>query len=109
MMVIEMREAAYEKAFELMDEVKQYGKKQKMVLCALEDALYECYEASKDEDEDWDSSNDEYEDRMDFDFPSDRDDMNYKYSHGMRNYRGMRRNERGYNKDVHMRRSMRNR
>lgn len=48
MMIIEMKEAAYSKAFELLDEIKELGKKKKMVLCELEDAIYECYEASKD-------------------------------------------------------------
>lgn len=93
----------------MMEEAKLYGKKQKMVLCALEDALWECYEASKNENEDLSDSEEEYEDRIDFDVPSDEEDMNYRYSHSMRGYRNMRRNERGYNRNMRMRRSMRNR
>ena len=48
MMIFEMREAAYEKAFELFDEVKDLDKQKKMIMCELEDALYDCYEASKE-------------------------------------------------------------
>lgn len=51
MVIVEFRDAAYDKAFELLDEAKHYSKKTKMTLCALEDAIYECYEASKDDDE----------------------------------------------------------
>lgn len=50
MIVIEMREAAYDKAFELLDEIKDLGKKKKMAICELEDAIWECYEASKDKE-----------------------------------------------------------
>lgn len=53
MMIIEMREAAYDKAFGLLDEIKDLGKKKRMVLCELEDAIYECYEASKDSKEEY--------------------------------------------------------
>lgn len=52
MMVIEMRDSAYDKAFELLDEALHHNKETKMVLCALEDAMYDCYETeSKDEGE----------------------------------------------------------
>ncbi len=47
MVIIEMKEAAYNKAFDLLDEAGELDKKRKMVLCELEDAIYECYEASK--------------------------------------------------------------
>lgn len=47
-----MREAAYDKAFDLLEEIKDLGKKKRMALCELEDAMYECYEASKDKEED---------------------------------------------------------
>jgi hypothetical protein len=57
MVVIEMRDAAYDTAFELLDEAKHSAKKTKLTLCELEDAIYDCYEASKDDRED-----DEYED-----------------------------------------------
>lgn len=51
MMVIEMREAAQDKAFELIDEMKDLGRQKKMVMCELEDTLYDCFEGSEDEDE----------------------------------------------------------
>jgi len=57
MVVIEMRDAAYDTAFELLEEAKHSAKKTKLTLCELEDAIYDCYEASKDEHED-----SEYED-----------------------------------------------
>ena len=50
MMVIEMREAAQERAFELLDEIKDLGREKKMILCELEDTLYDCFE-DKDEEE----------------------------------------------------------
>lgn len=52
MMMIEMREAAQDKAFELLDEVKDLGRQKKMVLCELEDTLYDCFENSEDKSED---------------------------------------------------------
>lgn len=52
MMIIEFRQAAYNKAFDLLESVKDYYKKGKMTLCALEDALEECYEASMESEED---------------------------------------------------------
>ena len=50
MMVIEMREAAQNKAFELLDELHDLGHQKKMVLCELEDTLYDCFEDSKEEE-----------------------------------------------------------
>ena len=49
MVILEMRDAAYDVAFELLDEAKHSAKKTKLTLCELEDAMYECYEASKEE------------------------------------------------------------
>ena len=51
-MVIELRKAAKDKAFDLLDEIKDLGHQKKMVLCELEDALYECFESSEEEYED---------------------------------------------------------
>ena len=51
MVVIEMRDAAYDTAFDLLEEAKHSAKKTKLTLCELEDAMYDCYEASKDESE----------------------------------------------------------
>lgn len=54
MVVIEMRDAAYETAFELINEAKHDVKKTKLTLCELENAIYDCYEASKEMKEDGD-------------------------------------------------------
>lgn len=51
MMVIEMREAAQDKAFELLDELHELGHQKKMVMCELEDTLYDCFEDSEKESE----------------------------------------------------------
>ena len=86
MMLIEMREAAYEKAFGLLDEMKELSKQKKMVMCELEDAIYECYESSKQDDE--------YE-REEDEFESDDQDIEMN----LRNNRGMRRNMRMHHND----------
>lgn len=81
MVILEMREAAYDKVFELLDEVKDLGKEKKMAICKLEDAIYECYEASKKEGE--------YEDTQE----DDESDIEFRS-----NYRGnMRKNMRNFN------------
>lgn len=49
MVVIEMRDDAFDNAFELLDEAKLNAKKTKLVLCELENAMYDCYETSKEE------------------------------------------------------------
>lgn len=51
MMVIEMREAAQEKALDLIDEMKDLGRQKKMVMCELEDTLYDCFDDSKEDEE----------------------------------------------------------
>ena len=51
MVMIEMRDAVYDTAFDLLDEVKLNAKKVKLSLCELENAMYDCYEASKEEHE----------------------------------------------------------
>lgn len=79
MVIIEMREALLDKALDQLDEAKKYGKKCKLAMCELEDTLYECYESSKDADED-------YEDREDFEIPSS--DMGEEDGEFEVNYRG---------------------
>lgn len=64
MVIIELREALLDRALDQLDEAKKYGKKCKMAMCELEDTLYQCYESSKDVDED-------YEEREDFEIPFD--------------------------------------
>lgn len=108
MMVIEMRDNAYDTAFELLDEAKHSAKKTKLTLCELEDAMYDCYEATKEEREDYD---DEYPD-MEFRGRSgyrhdehygvreedDDDRMDMRYKRAYRRGRGglrMRRNRMG--------------
>jgi hypothetical protein len=51
MVMIEMREAAQDKAFELLDEIKDLGRQKKMALCELEDTLYDCFESESEESE----------------------------------------------------------
>ena len=52
MMVIELRQAAKEKAFDILEEIKHLGHEKKMALCELEETLYECFESSEEDDED---------------------------------------------------------
>jgi len=54
MVMIELRDSAYDKAFELLEDAKHSAKSTKLTLCELEDAMYECYEASKEEQEEYD-------------------------------------------------------
>lgn len=61
MVVIEMRDAAYDTAFELLEEAKHSAKKTKLTLCELEDAMYDCYEASKEDHEDYEEEEPEME------------------------------------------------
>lgn len=60
MVMIELRDSAYDYAFELMDKAKEGAKKTKLALCELEDAMYECYETSKDEREDYEVEEPEF-------------------------------------------------
>lgn len=56
MIVIEMRQAAKDKAFDLLDEIKDLGRQKKMALCELEETLYDCFESSEsEEDEEYES------------------------------------------------------
>lgn len=86
MMIIETRQAAKDKAFDLIDEMKDLSRKKKMALCELEETLYECFETS-DDDEDEEDEEKEYEsgdtEDQDADFRSRR---SYKYGrrHAMR-------------------------
>lgn len=50
MVVIEMREAAQELAFDLVDEMKDLDRKRKLVLCELEETLYDCFEDEKEDE-----------------------------------------------------------
>ena len=93
MMVIELRKAAQDKAFELLDEIEDLGYQKKMVLCELKDVLYECFESSEEEYENY-----EKEPELDF-----RRRGQYRYS--MRN--GMKNRDYDDYEDMQMRRGMR--
>jgi hypothetical protein len=51
MVMIETRDAAREKAYDLVEEGHELGHEMKMVLCELEDTLYDCFEEDKEETE----------------------------------------------------------
>lgn len=88
MVMIEMREAAQEKAFDLVDELHELGHQKKMILCELEDALYDCFETPKDKEEG--------------EGTDEGTDLGFKgsYSHAMRNFNDDE-------KDMYMRRAYR--
>lgn len=95
MVVIEMREAAQEKALDLVEELHELGHQKKMILCELEDTLYDCFEPTKDDEE-----HDKTEEGTDLGFKG-----SYRYSmrnfvdddmkHGYRSRMRMRRNRMG--------------
>ena len=110
MVVIEMRDAAYDNAFELLDEAKHSAKKTKLTLCELEDAMYDCYEASKENKED-----DEYEEDAEMGLRNvyaRREDYRHDDQYGVREeddddrmYSGMRRMSRRSRAGMRMRRN----
>ena len=110
MVVIEMRDAAYDNAFELLDEAKHSAKKTKLTLCELEDAMYDCYEASKENKVD-----DEYEEDAEMGLRNvyaRRDDYRHDDQYGVREeddddrmYSGMRRMSRRSRAGMRMRRN----
>lgn len=95
MIIIETKEAAYDRVFGLMDEIKEMDRKKKMVMCELEDAIYDCYESSKDGDEEYEEDPEEMNYRSGY--RSNLRNM-YRYRHDdveddsmeMRSNRGMR-------------------
>lgn len=56
MVLVEMRESAYSRAFDLLDKAKEGNKKTKLALCELYDCLQQCYESDTE-----DAYEDEYE------------------------------------------------
>lgn len=105
MMVIEMRQAAKDKAFELIDEIKDLGHQKKMAICELEDTLYDCFESSEDDEE----SEVEFPDMDDEEEVDFRRSKTSKYRRAMMRQHddedyGMRsRNARKYHKNYRMR------
>ena len=93
MVMIEMREAAKERAFDLVEEGHELGHEMKMVLCELEDTLYDCFEDDEAEDKEREGSD-------------EGTDLGFKNKRA-RNY-GMRNFEDGdYDKDMDTRRAYR--
>lgn len=100
MVIYEMREASKEKAFDLVDELHELGHQKKMILCELEDTLYDCFDSSKEEEEDSEEGKDlgfkashRYSMRNFNDDDDDKDmDMRSMYR---RRRMGMRRNRMG--------------
>lgn len=77
-----MRDAK-ERAFSLLEEIKDLGHRKKMALCELEDALYECFESEKEDYED-----DEMTDR------------NYRRSRAYRRRMSMRNRDEEYDDEM---------
>lgn len=101
MVMIEMRQAAQDTAFELVDELKDLNHQKKMVLCELEDTLYDCFEEAKEEE-----SEEKSDEGTDLGFKSkynrhyamrnfDGKDDDYDMMHSYRRHRAMRRNRMG--------------
>ena len=102
MVMIEMRDEAYDVAFDLLEEAKHSAKKTKLTLCELEDAMYDCLEAS-DSKEDYDEepemdfrSRRDYRHEEHYGVHDDEDDMRMRSDMRMgRRRAGMRRNRMG--------------
>lgn len=95
MILVELKESVYNKAFELIDEAKHNNKKTKLALCELEDCLENCFEMeneSYDEQYNGDSI-------VEGDIDVEIGELNYK--------RGMRGGMRHDDWDMGMRRGMR--
>lgn len=86
MIMIETRQAAKDKAFDLLDEIKDLGRQKKMALCKLEETLYECFESEEDDEDEYENSeytpNEDEEKDMDY-----RSRKSYRYRRNMRNMR----------------------
>ena len=70
-----MREAAQDKALDLVEELHELGHQKKMVLCELEDTLYDCFEKDDEKDDE------ESEEGKDLGFKT-----KYTHHYGMRNF-----------------------
>lgn len=87
-----MRQSAYEKAFELLEEAKKGNKKTKLALCELYDCLEDCYKTEIEEEgeDEYDGDEESEEDSELGMRRSTRRGMRHHdvYVHGLR--RGMR-------------------
>lgn len=104
MVMIELRDSAYDKAFELLEDAKHSAKNTKLTLCELEDAMYECYEASKEEQEEEHEESDmdfrgrrgyRHDEHYGMHDDEDDTDIHYRGRMGRRSRLGMRRNRMG--------------
>lgn len=93
-----MREAAFDKALDLIDEAKAHSKQTKLTLCELEDTLYDCYESVKDteSDEEYEKDNERHEEPM-----NDNEELEISYR-GMRGNRSRRNMRMRYHDDDYM-------
>ena len=94
-----MREAAQDKAFELLDEMKDLGRQKKMIMCELEDTLYDCFEGSEEDEKEEEPKSDE---GTDLGFKNSM----YNRHYAMRNFEGDEDNEMSEMRD-YRRRAMR--
>ena len=100
MVMIELRDEAYNVAFDLLEEAKHSAKKTKLTLCELEDAMYDCLEAADDK-EDYEPEMDfrsrrDYRHEEHYGVHDDEDDMNMRMRSRMgRRRSGMRRSRLG--------------
>lgn len=87
MVMIETRQAAKDKAFDLLYDIKDLDYQKKMILCKLEETLYECFESEEDDEEEYENS--EYTQNEDDDKDIDyRSRKSYRYRKNMRSMRG---------------------
>ena len=100
MVVVEFKDAMREKAFELVDEIKELDRESKMVVCELEDTLYDCFEnESKDDEEQSEEGKDlgfkskynRHYAMRNFNDEHDEDMPEHTYRHGMRMRRRLNR------------------
>lgn len=102
MVLVEMRKSMFDKAFEQLDEVKHYGKKQKLALCELEETLYDCYESEGEEGEYEDYSNEELENPSENGYENEYE-IDYRRSSNMGRRSGLRMRHHDDDDDMNMR------
>ena len=104
MILVEYRESAYNKAFDLLEKAKESNKMTKLALCDLYDCLQDCYESEMSEDYDEEYVNVDGGDSNTANIDNiEIDEINYRGN--MR--RNMRRNFGGMRSRNGMRRNMR--
>lgn len=101
MILVELKESTYNRAFDLLDEAMHNNKKTKMALCELEDCLENCFEM---EEEGYGNS---YGDStVEGDIDVEIGELNYRRGMRDRMHKGMRDHDM-YDSMPHMRRGMR--